>query len=141
MEFAGLIQKNPDPPGVDRSAWIALVAAREDLVLPQARVAVNPFTGKPVTIPPLQDSASVFVDGQCVAWFHWSQNEENVISVWGDLARVRPMAGEEKVASTKYRQDICVQASFGLTSGGGVGKRHECHTHRGISPAEWCIMF
>ena len=49
--------------------------------------------------------------------------------------------GKEKVASTKYRQDICVQASLDLTSGGGVGRRHECHTHRGISPAEWCIMF
>jgi hypothetical protein len=49
--------------------------------------------------------------------------------------------GEEKVASTKSRQDICVQASFRLTNGGRVGKRHECHTHRVISPAEWCIMF
>ncbi len=28
-----------------------------------------------------------------------------------------------------------------VTSGGGVVKSHKCHTHRGISLAEWCIMF
>ena len=31
--------------------------------------------------------------------------------------------------------------SSGLRSGECVGKRRECHTHHGISLAEWCIMF
>lgn len=92
MEFVGIIQSKPDPPGIDRSAWMALVKARNDLLLPQPRAGVNPFTKKPVMFDPPKDSANVFVNEQHVGSFHWSQNEENVISVWGDLAHVRPIA-------------------------------------------------
>ena len=94
MELVGMIHAKPDPPGINRSAWMALIATRDDLVLPQPRTAVNPFTKKPITTNPPKDSAIVFVDGKQVGAFDWSQNEENIISVWGDLDCVRKIAEE-----------------------------------------------
>ncbi len=94
MEFVGIIQAKPDPPGIDRSAWIALITARDDLVPPEPRTFVNPFTKKPATTNPPKTTANLIINGRHVGSFHWSENEENVVSVWGDLAHVRPVAEE-----------------------------------------------
>ena len=94
MELAGRIQAKPDPPGIDRSAWIALIAGRDDLIALEPLTIINPFTKKPATIKPNKTSARLITEGRHVGSFDWSQNDENVVSVWCDLAHVRPVAEE-----------------------------------------------
>ena len=94
MDCVGVIESKPDPPGIDRDKWIALISLRSDLVPPQPREITNPFTGEPATVFAPETTALLFLDGQDVGLFCWAENEENVLVVSGDLMMLRHVAEE-----------------------------------------------
>jgi len=94
MEFAGIIESPPDPPGLDKSQWLDLIASRDDLLAAEPHQGINPFTREPMTLPPHPDYARLVVNGQEVGSFSWAENEENVLIVCGDIDVVRSRAQE-----------------------------------------------
>jgi hypothetical protein len=94
MEFAGIIESPPDPPGLDKSQWLDVIASRVDLLPAEPRQGTNPFTREPMTIYPRPDYARLVVNGQEVGSFSWAENEENVLIVSGDIDVVRSCAVE-----------------------------------------------
>jgi len=94
MDFLGVIQAKSDSAGIDKSAWLALIERRRDLLAPEPVTCVNPFTRKHATAYPPKTAVRLFIDGKLIGSFGWAENDENVVIVYGDLDPVRPVAAE-----------------------------------------------
>jgi hypothetical protein len=96
MEFdiIGEIVREPDPPGIDNQRWIDLIRGHPNLVPPEPREAINPFTKKSMVIKPRPDVACVVVDGQEVGVMSWALDGSNLINVFGQPQTVVPLARE-----------------------------------------------
>lgn len=46
-DFIGEIKRAPDPPGIDKQRWIDLIREHPNLVPPEPREAISPFTNRP----------------------------------------------------------------------------------------------
>ena len=92
VDFVGVIKADPDPPGINRARWIALIQDHPNLMRLEPREGINPFTREPITIYPKPDSAKVVVDGREVGMMETCQSGANEISVWGDAGIVAPLA-------------------------------------------------
>jgi len=102
MEFIGIIESKPDPPGIDRSRWLALISSRDDLVPPEARVVTTPFTGQALTVFGPDTTAQILIDGRPAGTIEWPDREEdleeNFLIVWGAVPTVRHIA--EQIADS-----------------------------------------
>jgi hypothetical protein len=94
MHYVGYIEAEPDPPGIDKAAWIELIDRHPHLVRPGPSRGINPFTREPVEFRANPTAANLVIDGEDVGFFDWSQNEENVILVTGELPAIRRYAAE-----------------------------------------------
>jgi hypothetical protein len=94
MNFIGEILREPDPPGIDHRSWIALIREHPQLVQPEAREAINPFTKETMVVQPRPDVARVVVDGEVVGSMSWSEDDSNLINVFGETKAVVPLAIE-----------------------------------------------
>jgi len=93
-DIIGEIVREPDAPGIDNRRWIDLIRAHPNLVPPEPREAISPFTKKRMVIKPLPDVARVIIDGEEVGTMSWSMDESNLIYVFGEPRRVVPLAQE-----------------------------------------------
>jgi hypothetical protein len=106
-DFLGEIVREPDPPGIDNRAWIGLIGEHPNLVPPEPRAGINPFTKGPMVIEPRPDVARVVVDGRALGVMEWSLDESNLINVFGESQVVIPLAQE--IAATlggRFRKPI-----------------------------------
>src|SRR6516225_725378 len=94
FDIIGEIVREPDPPGIDNQRWIDLIREHPNLVPPEPREAISPFTKKSMVIKPLPDVARVIIDGQEVGAMSWSLNDSNLINVFGEAQVVVPLAHE-----------------------------------------------
>ena len=93
-DIIGEIVREPDPPGIDNRRWIALIREHPNLVPPEPREAISPFTKKRMVIKPLPDVARVIIDGEEVGSMSWSMDDSNLINVFGEPETVVPLAQE-----------------------------------------------
>src|SRR3954447_1777579 len=94
FDIIGEIVREPDPPGIDNRRWIDLIREHPNLVPPEPREAISPFTKKRMTIKPLPDVARVIIDGGALGAMSWSMDESNLIYVFGEPESVIPLAQE-----------------------------------------------
>lgn len=94
MDFIGQIVREPDPPGIDNQRWIDLIRRHPNLLPPEPKQGINPFTKQTMVIKPLPDVARVIVDGDEVGAMSWSLDDSNLINVFGDPQAVVPLAQE-----------------------------------------------
>jgi hypothetical protein len=94
MDFIGQIVREPDPPGIDKKRWFALIGRHPNLALPEPKEGVYPFTKKPMILKPRSDVARIIVDGEDVGTMYWSMDDSNLINVSGDPQVVIPLAHE-----------------------------------------------
>lgn len=92
MDLIGEIRSEPDPPGIDRRRWIDAIRDHPNLVPPEPREGINPFTKKPMAIQPRPDVARIVVDEEEVGAMEWAQDDSNMINVFGDPKAVIPLA-------------------------------------------------
>src|SRR3954452_24648961 len=92
MDLIGEIVREPDPPGIDNQRWIDLIREHPNLVPPEPREAISPFTKRPMVIKPLPDVARVVIDGQEVGSMSWAMDDSNLINVFGEALVVVPLA-------------------------------------------------
>jgi hypothetical protein len=92
MDFVGEIVREPDPPGIDRQRWIDLIREHPNLVPPQPREGISPFTKRSMTINPPPDVARVIIDGEEVGVMSWALDDSNLINVYGELRILAPLA-------------------------------------------------
>ncbi len=93
-DIIGEIVREPDPPGIDNRRWIDLIRGHPNLVPPEPREAISPFTKKRMVIKPLPDVARVVIDGEEVGAMSWAMDDSNLIHVFGEPRRVVPLAQE-----------------------------------------------
>src|SRR3954470_24943411 len=79
MDFLGEIVREPDPPGIDNRRWIDLIREHPNLVPPEPREGINPFTKKSMVLRPRPDVARVIVDGQEVGSMNWAEDGSNAL--------------------------------------------------------------
>jgi hypothetical protein len=102
FDLIGEIVRSPDPPGINRQRWIDLIREHPNLVPPEPREGINPFTKQPMVIRPRSDVARVVVDGMEVGSISWAEDESNLIYVFGGA--VVPLAQEiAKVLGGRFR--------------------------------------
>jgi hypothetical protein len=85
-------RSQPDPPGIDKARWIALIPNHPSLSRAKPIDAKNPFTGEPTKIYPPGSTAAVVVAGQRIGILEWCLSDGNDISVYGEPAVMIPMA-------------------------------------------------
>jgi hypothetical protein len=90
MEFIGEIVSEPHPPGINKQRWIDLIHEHPNLVAPEPRQGINPFTKKPTVIQPRIDVARVVRDGKEMGLMSWAEDESNLINVFGEAKAVVP---------------------------------------------------
>ena len=64
-----------------RESWLAYIATATDLSRPEPQIGRNPFTGDSVTFQPPADTVHFAPNGEHIASFGWSQNDEAMITV------------------------------------------------------------
>jgi hypothetical protein len=94
FDIIGEIVREPDPPGIDHRRWIDLIREHPNLVPPEPRTGINPFSKRSMVIKPLPDVARIVVDGEEVGVMSWSLGESNLIHVFGEPQAVIPLAHE-----------------------------------------------
>jgi hypothetical protein len=92
MDFIGEILVKPHSPGFTRQQWIDQIREHPNLVAPEPREAINPFTKERITIPPRLDVAQVVVDGKTIGSMSWAEDDSNLINVFGEPEAVVPVA-------------------------------------------------
>ena len=92
MDYAGCIEADADPPGIDRDAWGNLIDTHPLLVRPNTQQIINPFTQKPYVVHPRDSVANLVDDGQHIGILDWSHSDENLLIVLGDLSKVQQHA-------------------------------------------------
>jgi hypothetical protein len=95
----GEIVSDASSPPITRDAWIALTDAHPNLARPQfERQLPNPFKpGTTLEIPRNHSYANVVVGGNEVGTMNWSEDDSNLIEVWGDATF--PLAIAREVAA------------------------------------------
>lgn len=93
-DLIGEIARDPDPPGIDIRRWIDLIREHPLLAPPEPREGINPFTKQPRVIRPRPDVARIVIGGQQVGWMYWSEDDSNMINVFGEPQAVVPLAHE-----------------------------------------------
>ena len=107
MDFIGEIVREPDPPGIDNQRWIDLIREHPNLVPPEPREGISPFTKRPMVIRPVPDVARVIIDGQEVGAMSWALDESNLINVFGRPQAVVPLAIEiAQMLGGRFRASI-----------------------------------
>jgi hypothetical protein len=92
MDVIGKILVKPDSSGFTRKQWVDLIREHPNLVPPQPRERINPFTKERVTFPPPSDVAQVVVDGKIVGSMSWAEDDSKLINVFGEPEAVAPVA-------------------------------------------------
>lgn len=93
-DFIGEIVRESDPPGIDNRRWIDLIREHPHLVPPEPREGINPFTKQAMVIRPRPDVARVVIGGQEVGAMYWSEDDSNMINVFGEPQVMVPLANE-----------------------------------------------
>jgi hypothetical protein len=93
-DIIGEIEGEPDTSGINKERWIDLIREHPNLVPPEPREAISPFTKKRMVIKPLPDVARVIIDGEEVGAMSWSMDDSNLIHVFGEPRAVVPLAHE-----------------------------------------------
>jgi len=94
FDLIGEIVCEPDPPGIDKRRWIDLIREHPNLVPPEPREGINPFSKHAMVIRPRPDVARVVIGGREVGAMYWSEDDSNMINVFGEPQSVVPVAGE-----------------------------------------------
>ena len=94
FDFIGEIIREPDSPGIDNQSWIDMIREHPNLVPPEPREGINPFTKRAMVIRPRPDVARVVVDGKEVGAMDWSLDDSNLINVFGEPQVIVPLAHE-----------------------------------------------
>ncbi len=94
FDFIGEIVREPDPPGIDKQQWVNLIREHLNLVPPEPREGINPFTKKSMIIKPTSDVTDIVIDGKEVGVMSWALDESNLINVFGEPQAVIPLAHE-----------------------------------------------
>jgi hypothetical protein len=94
FDLIGEIVREPDPPGIDNRSWIDLIREHPDLITPEPREGINPFTRQPKIIRPRPDVARIVIGGREVGAMYWSEDDSNMINVFGEPETVVPLAHE-----------------------------------------------
>jgi hypothetical protein len=92
MDFIGEILVGPDSSGFTRQQWIDLIREHPNLVNPQPREGINPFTKERIIFPLRLDVAHVVVDGKTVGTMSWAEDDSMLINVYGESEAVVPVA-------------------------------------------------
>ena len=91
MDYVGKIEGKPGSPKIDRQRWLDLIGDHPNLVPPQPRESINPFTKQPMAIRPRPDVAHVVIGGKNVGSLSWAEDDSNLINVMGEVG-VIPVA-------------------------------------------------
>jgi hypothetical protein len=94
MDFIGEIVAEQDGAGIDKRQWIDLIREHPNLIPPEPRETINPFTKERILIKPLPDVARLIIDGEEVGAMSWSMDDSNLIHVFGKPGNVSPLAQE-----------------------------------------------
>jgi len=92
MDYVGEILGDPDSPEIDKQRWIDVIRDHPNLVPPQPRHAINPFTKQPMVLRPRPEVAHVVIDGKNVETMSWAEDDSNFINVFGESKAVIPVA-------------------------------------------------
>ena len=92
VDFIGCIVATDSSGNIGLARWAEVVGEHPNLVQPEPRQGINPFTKEPMTIRAKAGHADVVIDGIKVGAMNWGKRGANMIQVFGDAVSIGPIA-------------------------------------------------
>lgn len=81
MEHVGHIESSDDAQPLTYDAWLAFIAATDDLHGIPPREGINPFTREPTLFRSPEDSVRLVRDDAEIGFFAWAQDDSAAVNV------------------------------------------------------------